>query len=117
MKKQRNNPLGKLHKITALWLVLLMLSIAFIPYFHTHAKETECNQHSDECYGFPAGKCKICDYLLHKKGKEIFLDHPVLLAELLPRSITPGGRVYAGIYKFTLQGFANKGPPSSNVPA
>lgn len=109
--------MGKLRKITALLLVLLMLSIAFVTYFHTHAKETECDEHGGEWYGFPIGKCKVCDYLLHKKGKEISLDHPVLLAELLPRPITPGGRVYAGIYKFTLQGFANKGPPVCCVPA
>jgi hypothetical protein len=58
-----------------------------------------------------ANPCQFCDYLAHIQGKQLFFVYAavLVLAISLPISFQPHS--FVGNYKFTLQGFTNKGPP------
>ncbi|WP_084241303.1 hypothetical protein [Pedobacter africanus] len=115
MKRQGNKVVDKLNKTGAVFLVCLLLSIVLVQGFHLHPEQVKC-EHSgtkqkEEQHCFQAEKCKICDYLIHKKGKELCPDTTFLQALLLPLPLRVLGYLHAGTYKFILQGFTNKGPP------
>ncbi|WP_129714033.1 hypothetical protein [Pedobacter sp. SYP-B3415] len=58
-----------------------------------------------------ADSCDVCDFLGHHNFKDFDLPPALLMPEVpaLPSGVPAGS--YIGIYKFTLQGFSNKGPP------
>ncbi|WP_256011923.1 hypothetical protein [Desertivirga xinjiangensis] len=55
--------------------------------------------------------CRICDYLAHKQGRELYLSFPPQLVLPILEPVMRNTPVIAVNYKFTLQGFTNKGPP------
>ena len=59
--------------------------------------------------------CKLCDYYSDQQGKQLFLHYPPVLIISLPATETLNTHVVIGNYKFTLQGFTNKGPPTPLV--
>lgn len=86
-----------------------LISATQILHIHTMENDTEIAQKES---GSLSEKCGICDYIFHKQGKEIVLTAPYAFAVPLPKAVVIASGVFAGIYKFTLQGFTNKGPPS-----
>jgi len=115
VKKQGNKVVDKLNKTGAVFLVCLLLSIVLVQGFHLHPEQVACEhpgtEQKEEQHSFQTEKCKICDYLIHKKEKEICPDASYLQAQFLPLPVRAGGYLLAGTYKCTLQGFTNKGPP------
>ncbi|UYQ91191.1 hypothetical protein MKQ68_13935 [Chitinophaga horti] len=104
MRKTINN--RKLYSMVgALLLLALLFSSNIIQVLHTHHPETTTVADADE-------DCEVCAYCNNHAGKELLLTHPPILDTPLPAAIVLNGKTYARIYKFTLQGFSNKGPPS-----
>lgn len=97
-------------------LVMLFLSISVAQIFHSHPKvaaleHTHHDDGSGQAQVDAADKCLICDYLAHQQSKEFYISHPLVLTVPLPDAITLNNNVFVGNYKFSLQGFTNKGPP------
>lgn len=113
MKKRRKEIYRQLRQGISLLLVLLFLSISLVPAFHHHEKIPRTAQSDDQdALNVKESKCLICGYYAHNAGKEMYLSYPPVLDVPLPQPIVPGMKVAARIYKFTLSGFSNKGPPS-----
>lgn len=114
MQRERKNIYKPFQQVVSVLLLLLFLSIPVVQAFHHHDKATP-SETSDDQEGVSAAvsKCKICEYAAHSQGKEWQVSYPPVLDVPLPKAIVLGIKVYARIYKFTLQGFSNKGPPSS----
>lgn len=94
-------------------MVMVFLSITIVQAFHIHDHVVKIEQSSsDEDTLSNADDCKICDYLMHKQGKQLFLSYPPVIVFLLPEPISYSTAVFISNYKFTLQGFTNKGPPT-----
>jgi hypothetical protein len=93
-------------------LVILFLSTIFIQALHNHNSSLNTASSQDEQYTSLSEKCKICDDYHHKQEKEAVQVYQTALIVALPDSVDLGTRVLGGIYKFTLQGFTNKGPPA-----
>jgi hypothetical protein len=113
LKKRNKNILRKFFQLGSLLLVTLFLSISAIPALHTHKSNVQSEQSSysgDEKVS-EANACQICDYLAHTQNKQLFIVYAevLVLAVSLPISFQPHS--FVGNYKFTLQGFTNKGPP------
>lgn len=114
MKPRVNILWTKFQQISSLLLMLLFLSISAAPVFHDH-KHSHTTQHVDcgsEEKTQLIDKCAICDYCHHVQGKQILLFYPQQSAILKAEVTTLDTRVLSSNYKFTLQGFTNKGPPS-----
>jgi hypothetical protein len=93
-------------------IAVLLLSITAIQALHHHASATYYDDGSENReYVDSTNKCAVCDYLSHQHNKEFHLPAPVLVTAPVIKPVTLRCRSYAGIYKFTLQGFTNKGPP------
>lgn len=114
MKGTRKYTLNKFYQVGAFLLVMLFLSISVAQIFHSHPKVAAMEQTHDHDNDqlSAADKCMICDYLAHQKSKEFYINHPVVLSVPLPDAITLNSNVFVGNYKFSLQGFTNKGPPT-----
>ncbi|RZM22159.1 MAG: hypothetical protein EOO88_30265 [Pedobacter sp.] len=93
-------------------LVILFVAMSFVQTFHGHAKTFHTAQQSDHDQLAANDKCLVCDFLSHQQGKEFHLPHPVLLVKSISTPVTLNTNVFVGNYKFTLQDFTNKGPPS-----
>ncbi|MBS7563888.1 hypothetical protein KHS38_05680 [Mucilaginibacter sp. Bleaf8] len=115
MKEHRNKHISIFSRALACLMVVLFVSISVVQAFHSHTRVVKTEQSdddgTDEEYVFASDKCKLCDYYAHKHGSELHVSYPPVLTVPMPKAVTLGHRVYAGIYKFTLQGFTNKGPP------
>jgi hypothetical protein len=83
------------------------------PIIHAHHSEGLA-RHAEKEIVSPSKKCLTCSALSHLQHQNylVSVDHP-LLAPIQTYIILLLG-VFAGVYKFTLQGFTNKGPPSFN---
>lgn len=117
MRRERKQILKKCYQAGAMLLVTLFLSISVAQIFHSHPKVAtleHAHQHGmdgrDQVTA--ADKCLICDYLSHQQSKEFYINHPLVLSVPLPDAITLNTNVFVGNYKFSLQGFTNKGPPA-----
>jgi hypothetical protein len=115
MKKRNNHILSISKQIAAYLMVLLFFSMPVLQLAHTHAQPTDYSQSAD---GKPVLEksselCKLCDFLLHKQGKEIHSNHLTECAVPLVQPVELRTHLIAGNYTFTLQGFTNKGPPIS----
>lgn len=117
MQSARKPIYKKCYQAGAFLLVLLFLCISVAQIFHSHAKVAALEQvaghdHDGQDQVAAAEECMICDYLAHQQSKEFYISHPLVLAVPLPDAITLNTNVFVGNYKFSLQGFTNKGPPA-----
>jgi hypothetical protein len=114
LKKQRKYIIQKCYQLGSLMLILLFLSITVVQAFHRHDRVVKTEQSSgDEDTVSSAEHCKLCAYLTHKQGKQLFFTYPPVIVLPLPQPISYSTAVFLGNYKFTLQGFTNKGPPAA----
>ncbi|MEJ7560012.1 MAG: hypothetical protein WKF66_16990 [Pedobacter sp.] len=104
----------KLSQLGSLLLVTLFLSISVIQVLHSHKFNVQSEQSSnssDETVS-EASPCPLCDYLTHNHSKELFIAYAAALVLPVSDPITFQPHSFVGNYKFTLQGFTNKGPPA-----
>jgi hypothetical protein len=112
LKKQARNTIQKCYQLGSLLLVLLFLSITVVQAFHRHDQVVKTEQSSgDEDTLSSIDDCQLCDYFTHKQGKQLFFTYPPVIVLPLPEPISYSTAIFLGNYKFTLQGFTNKGPP------
>jgi hypothetical protein len=113
LKTRNKNILRKISQLGSLLLVTLLLSISVIQALHSHKSSVQSEQSSDSSDQIvsEANPCQICDYLAHIQNKQFIIYAAVLvLAISVPITFQPHS--FVGNYKFTLQGFTNKGPPA-----
>jgi hypothetical protein len=113
LKKQGRNILQKCHQLGGLFLVLLFLSITVVQAVHRHNRAVQTEQSSnDEDTVSDSDQCQICDYFTQKQSKHLHLSQELVVFISLPEPISYKREAFIGNYKFTLQGFTNKGPPT-----
>ncbi|SEW44166.1 hypothetical protein [Chitinophaga arvensicola] len=113
MQKERRYIYKPFQQLLSVLLLLLFLSVPVVQAFHHHHKAaTEQTTDDQEDVSTTVNKCPLCEYADHSQGKVLHLSYPPIVVVPLPEPVVLGIRVYARIYKFTLQGFSNKGPPS-----
>ncbi|MES2650573.1 MAG: hypothetical protein V4663_02480 [Bacteroidota bacterium] len=101
--------------ILAVWLMMLFVGTSFIQIFHHHHQDLPSQTHNNQTSIQKWAKsCEVCDYLAHHHAVPILNAHHFELTPPIKSTATFAGRYYIGCYKFTLQGFTNKGPPSIN---
>jgi hypothetical protein len=113
LKKRNKNILRKFFQLGSLLLVTLFLSISAIPALHTHKSSVQSEQSSESSHEkiSEANPCPICNYLAHTQNKQLFIVYAAVLVLAVSLPITFQPHSFVGNYKFTLQGFTNKGPP------
>ena len=93
-------------------MAMLLLYVTVIQALHHHATPADVNDISNSGgYVHSSNKCAVCDYLSHHQFDEYHLPAVDQITVPVNKPVTSLSRSYAGIYKFTLQGFTNKGPP------
>ncbi len=92
-------------------LVFVFMAITAVQIVHKH--KSVCFDKSDTEYVFSSEKCSICDYFVQKQSNHATLSYPPVIVPPITNPFTLLGKSFAGNYKFTLQGFTNKGPPAS----
>jgi hypothetical protein len=112
MKRKGGQVFSKCYQLGSFLLIVLFLSISVVQAFHNHDQIVNTEQSDDNDYVSASNKCQLCAYSTHKQGKEFYLNYPLiqLLPALKPERLNTN--VFVGNYKFTLQGFTNKGPPA-----
>ncbi len=99
--------------ILAIWLVMIFVGTSLFQIFHHHKHHAD-HKHSNETSVQKWVKsCEVCDYLAHLHAVPILTAHHFELVPPVKSTAAFAGRYYIGFYKFTLQGFTNKGPPLS----
>jgi len=94
-------------------LAILFLAIPLIQTLHSHHDCRDLlSTTTEKSISSTAEKCLICDYTAEIKGKQILMAHPPVISIPTRICATLNNFVYTRIYKFTLQNFSNKGPPS-----
>lgn len=94
-------------------LAILFLAIPLVQTFHLHDTEDVFSKtDAEQSVASTPEKCLICDYTAEIKGKQILMDYPPVIDIPTSVCIIINTFVYTRIYKFTLQNFSNKGPPS-----
>ncbi|WP_295121192.1 hypothetical protein [uncultured Chitinophaga sp.] len=96
----------------SLLLLVLLFSGTVIQASHFHHQVDVTEQCPGDDVMNNVDDCFVCDHYTQQAGKELFYAHPPVLDVPLPEPVQQNGRTYARIYKFTLQGFSNKGPPA-----
>ena len=112
MKGRKIKPIVLWQKILSLSLTLVLISITAIQASHDHPNSISVHPGGDHSFVSAIEKCAICGYLANHQGKKAYLSHSSALAPLA-KPVTLVFIAYAGTYKFTLQGFINKGPPAA----
>jgi hypothetical protein len=99
------------YQTVSILLVVLILSVFAIPVIHAHHNENP-TRHSEKEIVSASKKCLTCSVLSHHQYQKylISVDQPSVAPVRTYIIILSG--VFAGVFKFTLQGFTNKGPPS-----
>lgn len=100
-------------KFAAFLLTVLFLTIPLVQTLHSHhAENIFIKASTEKTISSAAEKCLICDYTAEIKGKQILMAYVPVIN--IPTNVcaTLNTFVYTRIYKFTLQNFSNKGPPS-----
>jgi hypothetical protein len=113
LKTRNKNILRKISQLGSLLLVTLFLSISVIQALHSHKSSAQFEQssdNSDETVS-EANPCQLCDYLAHIQNKQLFIAYAAVLVLAISVPISFQPHSFVGNYKFTLQGFTNKGPP------
>jgi len=99
--------------ILAIWLMILFIGTSFFQIFHHHHQDLPSHKYSNQTSIHKWVKsCEICDYLSHHHAVPILNVHHFELTPPIKSTAAFAGRYYIGCYKFTLQGFTNKGPPT-----
>lgn len=111
VKNRKIYTISKYCQVVSFLLIILFLSISVIQILHNHKVVVKIEQSDDESDGYVTEKCKICEFFIHKHGKALYLSHPPVTSTPLPEPLSYNTYSYIGNYKFTLQGFTNKGPP------
>lgn len=94
-------------------LAAVFMFIIFAGLLHNHHRSIPKTDDREIVYA--PEKCDICAYYFHKSSKDFIHVLPVSFISLKPIvSIFLYGFIL-GNYKFTLQGFSNKGPPALNA--
>jgi hypothetical protein len=116
LKRREKNILKKYYQLGSLLLIALFLSVSVIQALHSHKTSTHSEQSStnDSEKVSDANDCKLCDYLHHKEGKQLFFAGVASIVLAVPEPITYQTHSFIGNYKFTLQDFTNKGPPAAS---
>lgn len=96
-------------------LVLLFLLISAAQVLHTHIShpDTHHEQQGGEEQLQLSDKCSVCDYYLHIQNKQLFPNDLLVMPRLFPQAIDFPTHFLTGIYKITIHGFTNKGPPQT----
>jgi hypothetical protein len=100
------------NRLSAALLLLLFLGSILVPAFHSHNSAAEQGIEQTVAVDNP---CAVCDYIAHSHTEVFTSIPPLILSVPLPPTIELHNGVFARIYKFTLQGFSNKGPPASSL--
>ena len=105
---------AQLYKAISMLLVMLLLLVFVFPAIHSHHNDAP-TKHTEKQITAAFKKCPICSFLSHQEHHKYLVptDHPSIQPVVTYTTILPG--VFAGVYKFTLQGFTNKGPPLSSI--
>jgi hypothetical protein len=99
-------------KAMSVGMAMLLLYVTVIQALHHHATPTNVNDICDSGENVNStNKCAVCDYLSHHHFQEYHLPAVDQITVPVVKTVTLLTRSYTGIYKFTLQGFTNKGPP------
>lgn len=113
MKKTKTYPYKTAKKFAGFLLAILFLTIPLTQTLHSHHIHDDFSKiKTEKSISSASEKCLICDYTAEIKGKQILMAHPPVIN--IPTNVcaTLNTFVYTRIYKFTLQNFSNKGPPS-----
>mgnify|MGYP006198611905 CR=1 FL=1 len=115
VKKEQNHIALKLKQLSACLLLLLFLAMPTLQLFHFHDQATELSSQTDvkTVVDKLSEQCKLCDFLAHKQLKEFHITNPVELATPIVQTAKTGKNFIAINYAFTLNGFTNKGPPTT----
>ena len=94
-------------------LLLLLFAYAHcFQAFHSHKQiPVSADSAEEQQYVSSDQQCKICNYLAHGRHDLVAVTYWLTLLVALPKAVELNSGIYARIYKFTLQGFSNKGPP------
>jgi hypothetical protein len=111
LRIEKNNIAKKCCQVVAFLMVILFVSITVVQAFHTHSQKVNTEQSDEGDLTYAVEKCKICEYYVHKHKQAMYLSYPPVLLMPLPTAFINSTQLYIGNYKFTLQGFTNKGPP------
>ena len=105
---------AQLYKAISMLLVMLLLLVFVFPVIHSHHNDAP-RKHTEKQITAASKKCPICSFLSHQEHQKYLVptDYPLVQRVSTYTTILPG--VFAGVYKFTLQGFTNKGPPLSSI--
>jgi len=98
--------------ILAIWLIILFVGNSLFQIFHHHKHLADHKQYSQTSIQKWVKSCELCDYMAHHHAVPILVAHHFELVPPVKPTAIFAGRYYIGFYKFTLQGFTNKGPPT-----
>lgn len=112
MKKGKTHTGVLIAKVGAAFFAMLMLFNIAVQGFHSHhQKQVPCKHTDQEVLTSYSAPCTICYHFQYRTHFDIPFLSNIEITPLLPAMPVHGGRYYIGFYKFTLQGFTNKGPP------
>jgi hypothetical protein len=113
VKIKENTIRRKFKALAAILVVALMCSISFIQVFHNHAHVKACHAEHENSLVIKAAKCSVCDFFVHKSGKDFAVLKPLYVSVIFSAQITRPVILNAGTYTNPSGGFTNKGPPAS----
>lgn len=93
-------------------LVFVFIAITAVQVLHKHQNARIDQDDADTEYAYSPEKCSVCDYIVQKQSHHAHWSCPSIITVPVTKAVTLLTRCYAGVYKFTLQGFTNKGPPT-----
>ena len=110
MQKKKHSPF--IPKLISGLLLLLFAYVHCFQAFHSHKEASvSTNSAEEQQYQPSTEQCKICNYFAHCRHDALAVTYWLTLSIPLTKAVELNSSVYARIYKFTLQGFSNKGPP------
>lgn len=112
MHKAKHKPLNKRHTLVSLLMVIVFMAITAFQAIHKHGYPSLNDQDKDTEYVYSSEKCTVCDYIVHKQAHYAHFDNLPVIGIPVTKAVTLLSKSFAGTYKFTLQGFTNKGPPA-----
>lgn len=102
------------YRLISCLLIVVFLGIAVGQLFHNHKLIVKTEQSADEDASYVTEKCMVCEFITHKHSKFLHLSFPPVFVVAMPEPVTYSSKGFIGNYKFTLQGFTNKGPPAAS---
>lgn len=98
--------------MVSLLMAFVFMAITAVQAFHKHTYPSLADNDDDTEYVYSSEKCAVCDYIVHKQTNHAHLSYPPVMGIPVTKAVTLLSKSFAGTYKFTLQGFTNKGPPA-----